>query len=282
MSTPEQTILSILQDQEDPLTSSELADYSGFTQTEVLKALGELSKTYNIRKSIGGYKLLGTDAVIPTQQDSNTKADIKQEPIADAIRTETPKPTAPLRQLLVFFTLHNKSFMPKAIREQLQWQADYTKQMLNIARDSGLISYKNSGFYYLTTKGIAYIKQHFPAVEIKPYVLDKVREHASVFTVAPESARAKGLAERAAILAQGSQTDVKQNSPKGAEHPAIAQARNISKSLKLAEMPASKLPELSDVLVKIQVLEELALCFGNDVQIQLQQLSGFLKEYARA
>lgn len=281
MSTPEQTILSILKDQEDPLTSGELADCSGFTQTEVLKALGELSKTNNISKSIAGYKLLGTGSVT-SSQTANTKASTEPTSIADTNNAEMPKPTAPLRQLLVFFTLHNKSFMPKAIREQLQWQAGYTKQMLNIARDSGLISYKNSGFYYLTTKGIAYIKQHFPAVEIKPYVLDKVREHSLVFTVAPESARAKGLAERAAKLAQGSQTNVKKDPPVGAEHPAIAQARNISKSLKLADTPVRKLPELSDVPVKIQVMDELAMCFGNEVQIQLQQLSGFLKEYTRA
>ena len=246
MSTPEQTILGILQDQEDPLNKTELEDLTGFTQTEVLKALGELSKHHNIAKSIAGYKLTtggaaATDAV--TQSDE-------------------------LRQLLTFFTRHNKAFLPKAIREELSWDKRYTAEMLSKCKQMGLVTPKNNGVYYLTPDGVQYVIKHYPDVEVKAFVLDKAKEQAMHFhIVAPHVKAAKQQQVQASEHA------------KQQPHPAIAQARSISATLKLAELPTKNLPQLTEVPVKIQVLDELAQCFGNDVQIQLQQLSGFLREY---
>lgn len=245
MSTPEQTILGILRDQEDPLNKTELEDLTGFTQTEVLKALGELSKQHNIIKSIAGYKLVAEGAAatdVATQSDE-------------------------LRQLLTFFTSHNKAFLPKALREELGWDKRYTAEMLGKCKQLGLVLPKNNGVYYLSPAGVQYVIKHYPDVEVKAFVLDKAKEQAAQFQiVAPHVKAAKAEQAKAA-----------EQTP----HPAITQARSISSRLKLAEIPAQKLPKLTEVPVKIQVLDELALCFGNDVQIQLQQLSGFLREYAR-
>ncbi len=248
MSTPEQTILGILQDQEDPLNKTELEDLTGFTQTEVLKALGELSKHHNIVKSIAGYKLTAEGAAstdVVTQSDE-------------------------LRQLLTFFTRHNKAFLPKAIREELGWDKRYTAEMLSKCKQMGLVTPKNNGVYYLTPDGVQYVIKHYPDVEVKAFVLDKAKEQAMHFHIVPPHQKA-AIAQQAHTAKQAKQQP----------HPAIAQARSISATLKLAELPVSKLPKLTEVPVKIQVLDELALCFGNDVQIQLQQLSGFLREYAR-
>lgn len=248
MSTPEQTILGILQDQDDPLNKTELEDLTGFTQTEVLKALGELSKHHNIIKTIAGYKL-ATEGAAAT--DAATQSD-------------------ELRQLLTFFTRHNKAFLPKALREELGWDKRYTTEMLHKCKQSGLVIPKNNGVYYLSPAGVQYVIKHYPDVEVKAFVMDKAKEQAAQFQiVAPHVKAAKQ--QQAQALEHAKQQP----------HPAITQARSISATLKLADLPTNNLPQLTEVPVKIQVLDELAMCFGNDVQIQLQQLSGFLREYAR-
>src|SRR5690606_4713727 len=240
MSTPEQTILGILRDQEDPLNKTELEDLTGFTQTEVLKALGELSKQHNIIKSIAGYKLVAEGAAAI---DAVTQSD-------------------ELRQLLTFFTRHNKAFLPKALREELGWDKRYTAEMLAKCKQLGLVLPKNNGVYYLSPAGVQYVIKHYPDVEVKAFVLDKAKEQAAQFQIVTPHVKA----------AKAEQAKATELTP----HPAIAQARSISSSLKLAQVPTQKLPKLTEIPVKIQVLDELALCFGNDVQIQLQQLSGFL------
>lgn len=246
-------LLNILQGQEDPLSSNELVDCSGLTQTEVLKALGELNQTYHIRKSIAGYKLL-------SESVDGTDAHTDQAEAADA-----------LKELLVFFTRHTKSFLPKAICDQLGWDAKTTRLQLKAAKNAGLVSMKNSGFYYLTPDGVRLIQQRYPDIEVKAFVMDKAKEHVKHFhIVAPHL---KGEKER-----QAGRTVAETEKP----HPAIAQARTISATLKLADHSERGLPQLTEIPVKIVVLDELAKCFGADVQIQLQQLSGFLKEYARA
>lgn len=247
MSTPEQSILNILQDQVDPLTSNELAECSGLTQTEVLKALGELNRHHNIVKSIAGYKLLQA----PPAED------------AAALSTE-------LRPLLTFFTRHNKAFLPKALREELGWDKRYTAEMLSKCKQLGLVLPKNNGVYYLSPTGVQYVIKHYPDVEVKAFVLDKAKEQALQFQIVAPHVKAQK--DR-----QANATKDTVNKP----HPAVAQARAISASLKLTEQPGHNRPQLTEVPVKIQVLDELAVCFGNDVQIQLQQLSGFLREYAR-
>lgn len=238
MSTPAETILTILQDQEDPLTSHELADCSGFTQTEVLKALGELNETHSIQKSAAGYKLL-------TQSDN-----------------ESPE----LRQLLTFFTKHNKAFLPKALREALGFDKPFTSKLLNECKTEGLITFKNNGTYYLSPAGVRYIQQHYPDVEIKAFVLDKAKEHSTQFQIVPPHRR-KAANERKAQPAE--QAARKQ-------HPAITQAAAIARNLKLTPVPAAG---LKDVPVKIEVLNNLATCFGSHVQEQLQELVSYLQEY---
>lgn len=248
MSTPEQTILGILQDQEDPLNKTELEDLTGFTQTEVLKALGQLSKTYNIIKTIAGYRLVASGTVAAGENVQSNE----------------------LRPLLTLFTRYNKAFLPKFIREELGWSKRNTAEMLAKCKQMGLVIPKNNGVYYLSPEGVQYIVRHYPDVEVKAFVLDKAKEQASHFHIVPPHIKA-------AKEQQAKTVEHAKQQP----HPAITQAKSISTSLKLAEQPLVKLPQLTEVPVKIQVLEELACCFGNDVQIQLQQLSGFLREYDR-
>lgn len=240
MTDAQQRILNILEGQADPLTSHELAELSGFTQTEVLKALNELQSTHEIYKGPLGYKLLRLE-----------------------------KASDDLAAVLKLLASEAKTRLPKTIRDLLNWPEERLKPVLRFGKNSHLLSMSDQGYYYLTLKGVEQLKASSPEFEVKPFVLDRIKNPPQPFAINPESRQSpvhKAKKER--------------QSTSDNSHPAVFEAKQIASLLAIK----TPLPTLSQPDVKLSILRELIKVFSPEAKAaasELRELVAFIEEYRK-
>lgn len=252
MTDAQQRILNILEGQADPLTSHELAELSGFTQTEVLKALNELQSTHEIYKGPLGYKLLRASA-----------------------------PSDDLLAVLKFLASDSRARLPKTIRDLMEWPEEQLKPVLRSGKANGLLFMSHQGYYYLTPKAAELIAAHCPGFVIKPHIMDKIKNPPQEFVINSVAlAKTRERRDNQQQLPQIAEKSPAVEADTTTEHPALFEAKQIASLLAVKPVhPTLKQPEL-----KLSILRELIKVFSPEAKAaasELKELVAFIEEYRK-
>lgn len=142
LSTHATTILSALQHNPDPLSRAELADTYHMTQTEVVKAINELSGIYEIERLMSGFRLSNKDEL----------PDLKE--------------ATPSEKILALLCFSVTRTYPRTISKRLNLPLRTVQSTLATLLNDKIISHRVPGTYYLTRNAAAYLANYYPHLNI--------------------------------------------------------------------------------------------------------------------